>query len=204
MDLAEITVENQSDIIYSIRPHSNEDALVKYTDEDGQEYDICIEEENDDILVQVYDFPPNFSNEKILSEQSLYATVKLIESEKYFGHEDLFRVLTGTRTVWMTMKNKVPSYITRGQITSLVTYNNQIRTCIVCDETGHEGEDCHKLKRNRLKNIVGSHALMSDNTSVVAFNQEVTPLDESKKLREMKKKGKQGNIVGDNGFSLRG
>ncbi|KAL3288669.1 hypothetical protein HHI36_003102 [Cryptolaemus montrouzieri] len=72
-----------------------DDGIAKFCDEEGNEQDIHITEDGEDVKVRVYDFPIELSNSKIKDKLSEYGTVKNIINEKYSGHEELFAVENG-------------------------------------------------------------------------------------------------------------
>ncbi|KAK9873110.1 hypothetical protein WA026_020841 [Henosepilachna vigintioctopunctata] len=51
------------------------------------------------------------------------------------------------------LNNKFFSYVTIEGYTSLVTYKNQIRTCIICHKESHEKETCPLSPTNKIINI---------------------------------------------------
>lgn len=75
-----------------------------------------------------------------------------IRNEKCSG-EGYFPVENGIRTVMLRMKKNVPSYIKVDGYTSLVTYEDQVRTCMFCNEEGHERKECPHRAENRI-NII--------------------------------------------------
>lgn len=124
-----------------------------FKDEDGELQQVFISEEEDEIAVRIYDFPIELSNEKIKETLSRYGKVKSIRNEKWIGDEDLYMCESGIRTVIISMKSKIPSYLKIDGYTSLVTYPNQLRTCMICDEPGHVRKNCPLKPGNKILEI---------------------------------------------------
>nr|XP_023024303.1 uncharacterized protein LOC111512415 [Leptinotarsa decemlineata] len=140
------------------------DGIVKYVGDEGEEVDVFITEDTDDVLVKIYDFSLEMDNQKIKEKMSNYGHQN-IRNEKYVD-DGLFNVETGIRAMWIAMKKPVPSYVSIEGCTSLVTYSNQVRTCMVCEEPGHERKDCPKRELNRVNHI------SRPNDPVVTDNEE--------------------------------
>ncbi|CAG9819999.1 unnamed protein product [Phaedon cochleariae] len=122
------------------------DGIVKYV-EDGEEFDVYITEDTDDILIKIFDFPLELENNKIKEKMSQYGVVRSMRKEKY-AEEGLFNVETGIRSMWISMKKPIPSYITIEGCTSLITYANQlsqdIEVIVNNEEVHHEEEEKEK------------------------------------------------------------
>lgn len=126
--------------------------IMKYTSEEGTEFEIFLSEESEEKIVRVFDFPFELDNNKIKNKLENYGIVKSIRNEYYKG-DGLFKVDTGIRTAIMLIRKNIPSYLSIEGASSLVTYKDQIRTCMICDEPGHERKECPKLINNRIKEI---------------------------------------------------
>ncbi|CAG9822792.1 unnamed protein product [Phaedon cochleariae] len=148
------------------------DGIVKYV-EDGEEFDVYITEDTDDILIKIFDFPLELENNKIKEKMSQYGVVRSMRNEKYAG-EGLFNVETGIRSMWISMKKPIPSYITIEGCTSLITYANQVRTCMICEEPGHERKDCPRRITNRINEIRRPSAPVVTMISSEILQQEST------------------------------
>ncbi|KAJ8931227.1 hypothetical protein NQ314_015899 [Rhamnusium bicolor] len=113
-----------------------------FTDEEGNVHEIYIEEE-EQTFVKIFDFPIELDNNKIKEKLSRYDTVKSIRNDKW-SSEGMYNFESGVRLVTMSIKQNVPSYLTIEGRTSLITYPNQIRTCMFSEEAGHVRRDCPK------------------------------------------------------------
>ncbi|XP_044746144.1 uncharacterized protein LOC123307778 [Coccinella septempunctata] len=134
---------------------------LKYRDEENTEYTIILAEDVMETIVRIHEVPIEVNNEIIKSELEKYGKVNGIAREKWSGHEDLFPVENGIRAVKMVMKKDIPSYISINGWKTLVTYRNQIRTCMICNEPNHEKKDCPSKPSNRMKilrNDLNPHA----------------------------------------------
>lgn len=124
-----------------------------YYDEDGERKEIYIKEELQETAVRIYDFPIELNNNKIVSKLSRYGIVRSIRNEKWNEAEGLFPVKSGIRTVIMVIEKNIPSYLQVENYVSLVTYHQQIRTCLFCNEPGHVRAECPKRPANRIMEI---------------------------------------------------
>ncbi|CAG9822204.1 unnamed protein product [Phaedon cochleariae] len=172
------------------------DGIVKYVGEEGDEFDVFITEDADDIMVEIYDFPLEMDNQTIKEKMSKYGIVESIRNEKYVG-DGLFNVETGIRSMWIAMKKPIPSYVAIEGCTSLVTYPNQVRTCLVCEEPGHEKRECPKRPLNRIHEIRRPSApVVTDNEGRQPENIESQleivedSINESKVLNQTEEEGK--------------
>ncbi|XP_050299620.1 uncharacterized protein LOC126738362 [Anthonomus grandis grandis] len=113
----------------------------KFIDNEGIRHEIPLEEEGQDVVLRIYDLPLELKDCKIKEYLSIYGSVKSVRREKCSGSE-YYEVENGIRSVLITMKKPIPSYISIESYTSLVVYKNQIRTCVLCNKPGHERRDC--------------------------------------------------------------
>lgn len=134
------------------RAVQNHDGKIYYVDQNNQRYPIELYEEEPEIFMKLFDFPLEMSNEKIKSALMKFGSVKTIKNDRWKG-EGFYQVENGVRTVVMNMTKPVPSYLRLDGYTSLVTYHGQIRTCMMCDQPGHERRECPKLMNRRLEQI---------------------------------------------------
>lgn len=126
--------------------------VLIYTDEDGNNFDIEIFEESEGTFIKIFDFPIELENEKIIENLSKYGKVKSIKNEKWHG-EGLYNCESGVRVVEIVITRNIPSYMKIEGRTSLVTYPNQIRTCMICDVPGHVRKDCPMKPSNKIREI---------------------------------------------------
>ncbi|KAL3273259.1 hypothetical protein HHI36_014713 [Cryptolaemus montrouzieri] len=77
----------------------------------------------------------------------------------------MFPVESGVRTVKLVMLKNVPSFVTNNGWRTLVTYRNQIKTCMICDEDTHMKKECPRKPTNRL-NYIKNSAHTKGTTSV--------------------------------------
>lgn len=162
-----IYVKLISEILVKQAVQKYEQEQLTYSDE-GNEYEIFVTEESEDTIVKVFDFPPELSNSKLKEAFEKYGCVKNIKNEMWSGN-DLYAVESGVRILTMGLKRNIPSYVTIDGITSLVTYKNQERTCLICECPGHERRDCPSKPVNRVQIIRRPPAPMVDPISNTSY-----------------------------------
>ncbi|CAG9813846.1 unnamed protein product [Phaedon cochleariae] len=148
---SQVYVKLVSNIVLQATLAKFEQGPALFEDEDGI-HEVGVTEATDEILVRVYDFPFEMPNEKIRCELSKYGTVTSIRNESWRG-EGMYVVESGVRQVKINMKRHIPSFIRIDGTTSLVSYPNQIRTCMICEDPGHIRRDCPKRPVNRIHEI---------------------------------------------------
>lgn len=119
---------------------------LSYEDEENKIHEVFISEDVSETIIKAFDFPLELHNAKIKETFNKYGIVKTIRQEKWIG-EDLYQVDNGIRTIIMILEKNIPSYVTIEGCTSFISYKGQERTCMFCDQAGHERKNCPKNKR---------------------------------------------------------
>lgn len=164
---------------------------LKYRDEENMEYIIALSEDEMETVVRIHEVPIEVNNEVIKAEMEKYGKVNGIIREKWNGHEDLFPVENGIRCVKMVIKKDIPSYISINGWKTLVTYRNQIRTCMICSEPNHERKDCPRKPNNRLKILRNDLNPQLEIKSGSSTYSEMT----SGEYKQIEEKDKQENLI---------
>lgn len=161
----------------TLRKWENDEPKIK--DEEGNEYVIPISEDGQETMVKIYDIPIDIEDSLIKTELSKYGQVRGIRREKWGGHDDFFPVESGVRTALINLQKNIPSYISVAGWTSLIVYRNQIRTCMLCQDPGHEKRECPRRPAQRIREIrrpaapyVGNESIQKTYSEVAAGNRD--------------------------------
>jgi len=93
--------------------------------------------------VKVHYLPYEVANELLLEALKVYGHVYHIRRDSFQLHGE---IETGTRTVTMTLREDIPSYIQVGGCTVKTYFRGQKMTCRVCGGTGHIGRKCPDVR----------------------------------------------------------
>lgn len=92
-------------------------------------------------LVTVKNAPFEMENEAITNALRRYGRVSSIKRHVH-KHERAQGIQTGTRTVKMEVRHKIPAAITVSGYTLTIIYSGQSRTCFRCGAEDHFTHDC--------------------------------------------------------------
>ena len=93
--------------------------------------------------VKVHYLPYEVPNEMLLEVLKGYGHVYSIRRDSFQLHGE---IETGTRTVTMTLREDIPSYLQVGGCTVKTYFRGQKMTCRVCGGTGHIGRKCPDVR----------------------------------------------------------
>ncbi|KAG0705392.1 hypothetical protein GWK47_024495 [Chionoecetes opilio] len=92
-------------------------------------------------LVSVKDAPFEMANEAITSSLRRYGRVLSIKKHIH-THERAVGIQTGTRTLKMEVKHKIPACVTVSGYTLAIVYSEQGKACFKCGAEDHLTHDC--------------------------------------------------------------
>ena len=95
------------------------------------------------VYVKVYYLPHEVDNQDVRNALDEFGHVYKIRRDKYLLHKDIFN---GVRTVTMTLKNDIPSFISIAGFEAKIYYREQIKTCRICGRPGHFSKNCPEVK----------------------------------------------------------
>ncbi|CAG9819966.1 unnamed protein product [Phaedon cochleariae] len=122
-----------------------------------------------------------------------FRVIKSIENGKWYG-DGPYNIESGVQIIEMVIHSPIPSYIKMDGSTSLVTYLNQVRTCMVCDAPGHVRKDCPEHPNNRIEEIRKPPKTTPEKeTEGITYAQV---LNSSERVREQAHSGTQDTTVG--------
>lgn len=126
----------------------------------SKEYIVPITREMGLTSVRVHQIPIDVPNSLIVSALSLYGTVVgNVVNETFGQHMPYASVYSGVRSVRMTIKKPIPSFVEIDGEKTLVTYTGQIKTCMRCGSSDHFKAECTVVKQpnmpaaNRLRTM---------------------------------------------------
>ena len=99
-------------------------------------------------LVTVKDSPFEMENETIAAALRRYGRVLNIKKHTHI-HQQAAGIQTGTRTVKMEVKHKIPASLTVSGYTLAITYSGQSRLCFKCGAEEHLTHDCASFVRGK-------------------------------------------------------
>lgn len=99
-------------------------------------------------LVSVKDAPFEMENETITNALRRYGRVLTIKKHIH-KHEQAQGIQTGTRTVKMEVKHKIPASLTVSGYTLAISYSGQRKPCFNCGAGEHLTHDCGSSVRGR-------------------------------------------------------
>lgn len=119
-------------------------------------------------LVTVKNAPFEMQNEAITNALRRYGRVSSIKRHTH-THERAQGIQTGTRTVKMEVKHKIPAAITVSGYTLTITYSGQARACFRCGAEDHITHDCSSSR------VRGKSRFYDVSLNQVPDNDEVPP-----------------------------
>lgn len=119
-------------------------------------------------LVTVKNAPFEMENEAITNALRRYGRVSSIKKHIH-THERAQGIQTGTRTVKMEVKHKIPATITVSGFTLTVIYSSQARACFRCGAGDHFTHDCGSFR------LRGKSRFYNVSFNQVPDNYEVPP-----------------------------
>lgn len=99
-------------------------------------------------LVSVKDAPFEMENETIINALRRYGRVLTIKKHTH-KHEQARGIQTGTRTVKMEVKHKIPASLTLNGYTLIISYREQGKACFKCGAEEHLTHDCGSSDRGK-------------------------------------------------------
>ncbi|XP_062714769.1 uncharacterized protein LOC134291270 [Aedes albopictus] len=129
---------------------------------DGKPYKLRLLMEDGAVEVRLFNLSEDVTNDKIVKFLSAFGELHSIREELWDdGH--LFSGLpTGVRTVRMTVKINIPSYVTiDGERTNLAYYGQQ-QTCKYCSEHVHNGVSCVQNKKLLVQKLAANSTSYAD------------------------------------------
>ena len=99
-------------------------------------------------LVSVKDAPFEMESETITSALRRYGRVLSIKKHTH-THERARGIQTGTRTVKMDVKHKIPASLTVSGYTLAISYSGQRKACFKCGAEEHLTHDCSSSIRGK-------------------------------------------------------
>ena len=104
------------------------------------------------IVVSIRNAPFEFPSHTLSDILSDYGQVFNIRSQVY-QEGKLAGICNGVKTALMTLKRPIPSSLMYGNLTLLVHYRGQVRTCHKCGQEGHLAAQC-KAQLNEAVNRI--------------------------------------------------
>lgn len=99
-------------------------------------------------LVTVKNAPFEMENDKITTALGRYGRVLSIKKHTHV-HQQAAGIQTGTRTVKMEVKHKIPASLTVSGYTLAIVYRDQDRACFKCGAQEHHTHDCDTYVRGK-------------------------------------------------------
>lgn len=93
--------------------------------------------------VKVYYLPFEVTNNELADALREFGHVHSVRQDKMSLHEDVYN---GIRTVSMTIRKSIPSYIAIDGFDVYVFYRGQAKTCRICQRTGHLQKNCPEIR----------------------------------------------------------
>lgn len=119
-------------------------------------------------LVTVKNVPFEMENETIASALRRYGRVSSIKIHTH-THERAQGIQTGTRTIKMEVKHKIPPTITIRGYTLSITYSGQGKACFTCGAEYHVTHDCNSSR------VRGQRRFYDVGLNQIPGNDEVPP-----------------------------
>lgn len=119
-------------------------------------------------LVTVKNAPFEMENEAVTNALRRYGRVSSIKRHTH-THERAQGIQTGTRSVKMEVKHKIPPTLTVSGYTLTVSYSGQARACCKCGGQDHVTHDCTTSR------VRGKSRFYDTNFNHVPDNDEVPP-----------------------------
>ena len=94
---------------------------LKFTDQDGQVYDVELSGNEDLITVRIHQVPYNVPNALVASALTMFGTINGNIRNEVWGNDMPYPVFTGVRTVRMKLKKSIPFFIEIAEHKTLVT-----------------------------------------------------------------------------------
>lgn len=95
------------------------------------------------IYVKVHYLPCEVADQCVRDKLSEFGHVFFVRRDKYLLHP---LIENGTRTVTMTVKRNIPSFLTIGECEAKIYYRDQQKTCRLCGREGHFSKNCPEVK----------------------------------------------------------
>lgn len=106
----------------------------------GKPFKIPVYVDSEAVTVRVCDLPPSIPHVTVGNYMMRYGDVISVQNERWKNYFP--GVFNGVRVLQMRLKQPIPSFITIGDETATVFYQNQTKTCRWCCKPVHPQQKC--------------------------------------------------------------